>query len=126
MSDTCVNCDNEAKGRSKYCSDRCKVAHNRNKSVTDVTVTVESVTVPPVTVTASIEHYYEHPDLYITRAHPERLNWGEYMNYSQLQDAGLNANRVSIPGDWDYDGVYTQAGTPYTRTGGGVLECERM
>lgn len=44
----CINkCGNEAKGRSKYCSDSCKVAYNRNKrnteSVTDVTVS-ESVT----------------------------------------------------------------------------------
>ncbi len=38
----CLNCDNEAVGKGKYCSDACKVAYNRNrnrnKSVTDVTV----------------------------------------------------------------------------------------
>ncbi len=27
----CLNCDNEAKGRSKYCSGKCKTAHNRHK-----------------------------------------------------------------------------------------------
>lgn len=37
----CLNCNNKAKGKSKYCSDKCKVAWNRNKrnteSVTSVT-----------------------------------------------------------------------------------------
>ncbi len=45
----CMNCMNDATGRSSYCSSRCKVAYNRNKhkakSVTDVTVTARSVTV---------------------------------------------------------------------------------
>ena len=43
----CLNCVNEAVGRSKYCGDKCKVGYNRNKnrskSVTSVTVN-ESVT----------------------------------------------------------------------------------
>ena len=43
---------------------------------------------------------YYHP-----RTHPERLNWGEHMTGAQLEDAGLVANRVSIPGDYDYVGV---------------------
>lgn len=32
-------CDNEAVGRSLYCSDTCKTLYNRNKSVTAGTVT---------------------------------------------------------------------------------------
>ena len=30
----CMNCDNEAVGRSKYCGDSCKVLYNRKQSVT--------------------------------------------------------------------------------------------
>lgn len=47
----CVQCDvTEAVGRSKYCSDKCKVAWNRNKrKAKSVTDKAESVTVPSVT-----------------------------------------------------------------------------
>lgn len=45
------------------------------------------------------------PEVYYwPRNHPERLNWGEHMTAAQLKDAGLAANRVPIPGDWDYVG----------------------
>ncbi|MCK5605575.1 hypothetical protein KAR91_27020 [Candidatus Pacearchaeota archaeon] len=40
----CLNCDNEATGRSKYCTDTCKTLYNRNKGVTE---TVTNVTVTP-------------------------------------------------------------------------------
>ena len=43
----CINylrCGNESIGRSKYCSDKCKVAYNRNKSVTGVTFIDSNVT----------------------------------------------------------------------------------
>ncbi len=46
----CLNCNNEAKGRSKYCGDGCKVAYNRNKNRN--TVTPETVT--SVTVTETV------------------------------------------------------------------------
>lgn len=43
---------------------------------------------------------YYHP-----RTNPERLNWGPRMTRAELDEAGLKANRVPIPGDWDYVGV---------------------
>jgi hypothetical protein len=49
----CLNCENEAVGKSKYCSDKCKVAYNRNKSVTE-SATVTPVTVTKPTVTGSV------------------------------------------------------------------------
>lgn len=58
----------------------------------------------------SLEHYHANPDSYIPRREPERLNWGEWMNRTQLEYAGLKANRVPIPGDWDYVGC-VQGGT---------------
>lgn len=49
---------------------------------------------------------------YVPRNHPERLNWGEHMTAVQLKDAGLVANRVAIPGDWDYTGCVDDTVTP--------------
>lgn len=55
----CLNCNNEAVGRSKYCSDRCKVAYNRNNR--------NSATVTNTTVTDSrnttVTRYESGPDL---------------------------------------------------------------
>ena len=50
----------------------------------------------------SLEHYKVCPDKYATRAQPELLNWGPWMDTAQLAGAGLRANRVPVPGDWDY------------------------
>jgi hypothetical protein len=50
----------------------------------------------------SLADYYAHRDDYVTRVCPERLNWGEYLGYHDLQEMGFSGNRVSIPGDWDY------------------------
>ena len=50
---------------------------------------------------------YYHP-----RTHPERLNWGEPMTRAELEAAGLKANRVPIPGDWDYAGAVDDTVTP--------------
>lgn len=49
--------------------------------------------------------YHANRDKYATRAEPDKLNWGPWMDSGELQEAGLKANRVSIPGDWDYSGV---------------------
>ncbi len=53
----------------------------------------------------SHEHYIASPDKYAKRAIPELLNWGPWMSMAALEQAGLKANRVPIPGDWDYAGV---------------------
>ncbi len=49
--------------------------------------------------------YYANPDKYIPRTEPDKLNWGPWLNTAELNAAGLKANRVPIPGDWDYEGV---------------------
>lgn len=45
------------------------------------------------------------PKLYRLRFEPEKLNWGEPLNFEQLEQAGFRANREPIPGDWDFTGT---------------------
>ena len=54
---------------------------------------------------ASLEDYQAYGSDYAQRADAESLNWGEYMSKDQLKTAGLRGNRVTLPGDWDYEGV---------------------
>jgi len=54
---------------------------------------------------ASLQHYTDNPSMYVTRLEPERLNWGKWMTAAELDKASLKANRVSLPGDWDFAGV---------------------
>lgn len=56
----------------------------------------------------ALDHYYANPDMYVTRNNPELLNWGKPMLLMGLQQAGLKANRVPIPGDHDYAGCCEQ------------------
>ncbi len=79
----------------------------RTESVTRVTVGPErNVTpVPVVAPSVSYAHYMNNLDKYITRREPKLLNWGPWMDSQQLAEAGLKANRVAIPGDWDYEGA---------------------
>jgi hypothetical protein len=59
-----------------------------------------------VTRTASLEDYNNHDGRdYAARTNAVLLNWGEPMTAHDLERAGLKANRVPIPGDWDYHGV---------------------
>lgn len=39
---------------------------------------------------------------YRRRYQPEKLNWGEPLDASQLKQAGFRANRKPIPCDWDF------------------------
>ena len=130
----CLNCDNERQGRRQYCSDKCKVAYNRNKNRNaPVTIEPDSVTISEIVTPEEclvitkptstefkqvladeahefdgLQHYRDNPASYAPRANADRLNWGAWMNADQLHTARLTANRVSIPGDWDYDGVCRQ------------------
>lgn len=54
--------------------------------------------------TEHLAYYHDCPDMYVQRQEPDKLNWGKWMNGKQLRQAGLKANRVPIPGDWDYEG----------------------
>ncbi len=66
---------------------------------------VTRVTAEPERV-ASLEDYYDaSTGEYAKRAIPELLNWGPWMIMAALEQAGLKANRVPIPGDWDYEGA---------------------
>ncbi len=58
----------------------------------------------------TIAHYYANPSKYIQRREPDKLNWGPWMNMAELEQAGLKANRVSVPGDWDYAGTAQPTG----------------
>ncbi len=88
-----------------YCSGKCKLA--------------DGGSVPPAAVVAKesgvkaslLDYYLDYPEKgqkgrtpkrYRRRFEPARLNWGEPMNAPQLKQAGLRANRVSIPGDYDF------------------------
>ena len=50
----------------------------------------------------SLDDYYARPEAYHRRLEPEKLNWGIKLDVKQLKQAGLRANRVPIPGDWDF------------------------
>ncbi len=56
----------------------------------------------PTEIMASLDHYNDNPALYVRRLEPDKLNWGKWMDSTQLELNKLKANRVSIPGDWDY------------------------
>lgn len=112
----CKSCNVEFEAKrasAKYCSDKCKLDFNRGRdtvsvskkdtlSVSKDTVSVSSEPLSVSTNPASLEHYQNNPDKYITRQEPERLNWGRWMGLHELEANKLKANRVSIPGDWDY------------------------
>ncbi len=76
----------------------------RAENVTRVTVDVRNVTVRALRYPCRLDYHLNQQD-YASRAIPDRLNWGPWMNSTQLEQAGLKANRVSIPGDWDYEAV---------------------
>lgn len=103
----CKQCNRETKGRSQYCSESCKTVYNRNKRKTEQVAGVPAGMAEAVIKarTVSLEHYHAHPELYVPRLEPDKLNWGPWMDSDQLAAAGLKANRVSIPGDWDYTGA---------------------
>lgn len=115
---TCGNefCSAAISGRQVYCSDRCRKAVSRTdnsdkpKSDTE-TGQIESIVFPTekgpveISLVASLEDYESNPDRYTTRAFPEKLNWGQPLTFHELQASSFKANRVPIPGDWDYVGV---------------------
>lgn len=110
------DCNYPARDKSPFCSGTCKKRHQRlqRASGTDVPVEVgqeqvgqiECVPVGPgVLVQVGLDDYYTNPDKYAIRLEPDKLNWGAWIDSEALERAGLKANRVSIPGDWDYSGV---------------------
>ncbi len=115
------NCSKEAQGKSKYCSPSCKVAYNRNKGKSIETnrnneagpVQNDEVVIDANSnlMVISLEHYLanviiEGQTSYAERTHPEKLNWGPRMDTADLASSPYLANRVPIPGDFDYCGVF--------------------
>ena len=117
MSKICLYepCNNEATGKSAFCGKSCRAQHSRrNKSsatseaqqlinqADEVIRDCESLKPPTLAD-------YNDPDgrKYATRANPQLLNWGPTMRLGELKASGLVANRVTIPGDWDYEGQAT-------------------
>lgn len=127
----CISCGNEYEAKrktSKYCGPKCrKLAFQENGKVS-----VPGVSVPDrndewrqanVEQTVCLvndagmpvvsydrdgkigkKDYLTHPDMFAKRTNPEKLNWGGWMTQGELEDAGLKANRIPIPGDHDYVG----------------------
>lgn len=120
-------CDKElVNPRATFCGDACRMAHARAAKKlpeqSDPNTAPEHNRVTPVETTvmpgegvarafhdiplrvASLEDYHDNPKDYALRGCAELLNWGPWMSESELLAARLSGNRVSIAGDWDYDG----------------------
>lgn len=119
----CKQCDNALTGRQReYCSDKCRKQASRTKPTHEDgpgSPNADKMVVehPPNadisergqrTRTASFDDYWENPNDYVSRQEPDKLNWGAWMSSQQLSAAGLKGNRVTLPGDWDYDGICFQ------------------
>ncbi len=120
----CENCDKEfepKRSTARYCSPKCrKLAFRALKDMQDGNAKVDANLkgkeldlTKPLTCEGqgwkpkpSLEHYQEYPDHYALRTAPEKLNWGLYLDAVALKARGFVANRVSIPGDWDYEGAF--------------------
>ncbi len=107
-------CSASVIGRQRFCSDRCRKAASRTNSDTinsdkansdkvgqAASLCVQAMVAGP----GSYEHYIASPDKYAQRTNPDKINFGPVMSAAELVHAGLKANRVPIPGDWDYVGV---------------------
>lgn len=132
----CLNCGKEYAPKrvtSKYCSDACKVAFNRNKPDTATPLTVTPVTVTPtgnVTVTTPVEttcldnpclersvynctpsRPCQHCQANNPHKVPLSINHGPHKHAAELEDNEVN--RVSLPGDEDYTGQALNKTRPY-------------
>ena len=87
-------------------------AKKRNAPVTEkvtrVTTEQRNVTSSALRYACRLDYHVNRQD-YIPRREPNSLNWGPWMDSSQLEQAELEGNRVAIPGDWDYAGVALEA-----------------
>lgn len=116
-------CQAELTGRQRaYCSDKCRKAQSRtdtthedgpgstNADKPGHNYPLNADTCPTLNPDTPTRTNRIGPDVYYwPRPNTERLNWGEYMTAAELDQAGLKANRVTIPGDWDYVGVSERA-----------------
>ena len=100
---TCIVCGNECGDKAKTCSDKCRKAASRG-----VTLPVDASVTNRCDIT-SVTSGCDKPSVtYATRTNPDQLNYGEPLTKAGLAKARLRANRVPIPGDYDYKGVCQQ------------------
>lgn len=140
----CLNCNNEAVGRSKYCGDKCKVAWNRNRKrnieALIESVTLKSVTMPETVTTAPTTQEQDEykaaqstksdgPGQYIgvaryaAESQPSpRIAFGidqptkadEVMQKIAALDPSALGKVIGLPGDDDYNGCVSN---PTIKTG---------
>lgn len=104
----CEQCNGPVTGKSRTCSARCRKALSRAKCDASVTNSGDKPSVTEVDVSQFIG-----PDVYYQpRTNPDLLNWGEPMTRAELEANKFKANRVPIPGDWDYAGAVDDTVTP--------------
>ncbi len=113
----CLNCDNKAVGRSKYCSETCKVLYNRKQSKTVNTPNAVPLSVIPNGEDMTIDSkgdlrpaYFGLPNCECKHCQQNRTNGnGHIINHGPVKTfnklAKNELNRVSLPGDVDYEGV---------------------
>lgn len=126
----CLQCGKELKGRAKWCRDCYNSVPDRytinsvpeRSTKEDETLPKEGLTVATLQglatemdkradlVPGTLSHYELNPTMYAKRTIPQVLNWGPWMNTEELMAAGKVANRVPIPGDWDYEGTQEATG----------------
>lgn len=97
----CKQCGITLTGRQQaFCSDKCRKRLTRTKA------RPEDVSGSSNPDTAILNQPL-NPDMYQARTNPDKLNWGPWMDAAGLDEADLIANRVPIPGDYDYVKIET-------------------
>ena len=115
MRKTCRFCGNERKAGvdwydDDYCSGKCKkldggviLPEIEKAKHEGMKATIEDYFLDyPVSIESGHKVKGRTPKRYRRRYQPERLNWSAELTAKQLKQAGLRANRESIPGDWDF------------------------
>jgi len=89
----------------EYCSGKCRKEDGSPPYVKSAEELAAVIVEKKERAPASFVDYQKQGvSRYARRFEPEKLNWSKHvMNEEQLKQAGFRANRVPIPGDWDYE-----------------------
>ena len=104
----CIICKTECSGTT--CSGSCRAKLSRRTRTQEPEAHAHGIEAHAPSarkeahagVTPTLQHYQANPTMYAARTNPEAINWGKPLSLWGLEKAGFKANRVSIPGDWDY------------------------
>ncbi len=103
----------------EYCSGKCRAADGAEPYVKSAEEQAMVVEVTKKRNPASYEGYKKNHGpgaKYARRFEPEKLNWTKnVMSEDELEQAGFRANRVPIPGDWDYEAPALETKKPATK-----------